>query len=159
MAMRPRTDDLEPAHRQLLDDVEECGVHVVHVPEVDERPGYSFTVGLWHSFEQPEVLVFGLPEEVAHELLNALADEASAGQKYLDDQKHAGLLVDYTVRFVALPPHCHAEYLATAVWAYDGGEFPAVQLVWPDKQGRWPWEPGVRDGFAASQPVPGRTAP
>ena len=42
----------------------------------DEDGGarFSYTVGLWHSFEQAEVVVFGLPEEVAHELLNAVAD-------------------------------------------------------------------------------------
>ena len=155
--MRARTDDLSPPDRKLLDDVDEYGVHIVHVPEDDEGPGFSFTVGLWHNFEQPEVIVFGLPEPVAHELLNALADAADEGQKFLADQRHESLLVGYPVRFVAVPKAQFDEFLGSAVWAYGGDDFGCVQLVWPDKQGRWPWEPGVREGFAESQPVLGRS--
>lgn len=157
--MRARTDELLPPDRQLLDDVDEYGVHIVHVPENDDgEPGFSFTVGLWHSFEQPEIVVFGLPEEVAHDLLNSIADEAAEDKKFLSDTRHEELLVGYAVRFVAVPKERYGDYLGSAMWAYEGADFPCVQLVWPDKQGRWPWEPGVREGFAESQPVLGRRA-
>jgi hypothetical protein len=154
--MRERTDDLPPPDAKLFDDIDEYGVHIVHVPEDDDDPAYSFTVGLWHSFEQPEVVVFGLPEPVAHELLNSLADECSEDRKFLPDSRHDGVLVGYPVRFVAVPKQHYDGYLGSAVWAYEGDEFPCVQLVWPDKQGRWPWDNGVREGFADSQPVLGR---
>ncbi len=157
--MRQRTDDLQPALRQLLDDVDEYGVHIVHITADDKGPAYSFTVGMFENFAQPELIVFGLEEEVAHELLNAAADEADAGHQYLDGSKLDGLLVDYPVRFVTVPKTCYAEHLGLAVWAYEGDSFPCVQMVWPDKQGRWPWDAGVREGFAASQPVLGRKAP
>jgi hypothetical protein len=155
--MRARSDDLEPADRKLLDDIDEFGVHIVHVAEDGDAPGFSFTVGLWHSFQQAEVLVFGLPEEVAHDLLDSLADEAAEDKKFLPDTRHDGVLIGYPVRFVAVPKERYAERLGAAVWAYEGDGFPCVQLVWPDKQGRWPWENAVRDGFAESQPVLGRT--
>lgn len=157
--MRMLAEGMLPAERKILADVEEYGVHIVHVPGDDEAPGFSFTVGLWHSFEQPEVIVFGLPDEVAHELLNGIADDADDGKQFLAGQKHDGLLVGYPVRFFALPQERYRDYLGVACWAYEGDAFPAVQLVWPDKQGRWPWDPGVREGFAAAQPVPGRSAP
>ncbi|MBM4063197.1 MAG: DUF4262 domain-containing protein, partial [Planctomycetes bacterium] len=67
-----------------------------------------------------------------------------------------GLLQGYPVRFFAVPDAARRSLLEVASWAYQDEAFPAVQLVWPDKQGRWPWEPGVRDGFRQSQPVPGR---
>jgi hypothetical protein len=157
--MRARTDELSPPDRKLLDDVDEYGVHIVHVPENDDgEPGFSFTIGLWHSFEQPEVVVFGLPEEVAHDLLNSIADEAAEDKKFLPDTRHEEVLVGYPVRFVAVPKERYGDYLGSAVWAYESADFPCVQLVWPDKQGRWPWEPGVREGFAESQPVLGRRA-
>jgi hypothetical protein len=156
--MRQLTDDLTPPERKALTDIDEAGLHIVHVPG-DDGPGYSFTIGLWHSFDQPEVIVFGLPEEVAHELLNALADEAAEDRKFLDGQRHDGLLIGYPVRFVDVPRGDHALFLGLAQWAYAGEDFPCVQLVWPDKQGRWPWEAGVRQGFADSQPVLGRKTP
>lgn len=154
--MRARSAALEPADLKLLDDVEQFGVHIVHVPEDGDGPGFSFTVGLWHSFEQPEVVVFGLGEDIAHELLNAIADEAADGTRFLAGSRHDDVLVGYPVRFVAVPEGRYDEFLGAAVWAYEHADFPAVQLVWPDKQGRWPWEPGVREGFAAAQPVLGR---
>ena len=154
--MRSRTDDLRPPELKLLDDIEQYGVHLVHVPEEGQQPNFSFTVGMWHSFEQPEVIVFGLPEEVAHELLDALADEASDGRKFLPGEKHDDLLVGYPVRFLDVPRERRGTFFGSAEWAYDGEQFPCVQLVWPDKQGRWPWSAEVRDGFRESQPVIGR---
>lgn len=154
--MRARTDDLQPEDRQVLDDVEAHGLHIVHVPGDDDAPGYSFSVGLWHSFEQPEVILFGLDREVAQDLLNAIADEASEDRKYLDGTRHDDVLVGYPVRFLAVPKERYAEHLGPAIRAYEGSDFPCVQLVWPDKQGRWPWDPGVREGFAEAQPVLGR---
>ena len=60
------------------------------------------------------------------------------------------------MRFVGVPREVQAEYFGTAQWAYEGADFPCVQLVWPDKQGRWPWDPSSRDGFRGLQPVLGR---
>jgi hypothetical protein len=143
----------------LLDDVEQSGLHVVQLPPSGSLPAGSHTVGLWQQFEQPEVVVFGLPDEVAADLLEAIADEVDAGRRFLGGQRHEGLLQDYPVRFVDVPRGRYAECLAAACWAYEGDAFPAVQLVWPDKQGRWPWDPAARDGFAARQPVLGRSGP
>ncbi|HEX6810134.1 MAG TPA: DUF4262 domain-containing protein [Planctomycetota bacterium] len=151
--MRETTADLQPSERQILDDVEEHGVHIVHVPERGERPPFSATVGLWHSFEQPEVIVFGMPREVAHMLLDAIADEASEGKTFLSGSQHDGLLQHYAVRFLDVPASLRGEYFTAAAWAYDGAPFSAVQLVWPDKQGRWPWSEGVREAFRECQPV------
>lgn len=153
--MRELTDDLAPDEMKILQDVAEQGVHVVHVPMDGDGPGYSFTIGLWHHYQQPEVVVFGLPDDVTIELLNVLADEADDGKRFRGGEKHSGLLVDYPVRFVDVPKDKVGDYLGAAQWAYEGADFPCVQLVWPDKQKRWPWDEGVREGFAASQPILG----
>ena len=152
-SMREVTADLQPSERRILDDIEEHGVHFVHVAENEDRPGFSSTVGFWHSFEQPEVIVFGMPPEVARDLLDVIADEASEGKTFLAGSQHEGLLQHYAVRFLEVPVSLHGEYFGAASWAYEGGEFRAVQLVWPDKQGRWPWSEGVREVFRECQPL------
>jgi hypothetical protein len=101
------------------------------------------------------VMVFGMPEEVAEDLLNGVADAADEGQRFKHGEEHKKLLVGYAVRFFDVPKEKVAEYLGTAQWAYAGKEFPVLQLVWPDKQQRWPWQEGVRDGFRNSQPILG----
>ncbi len=154
--MRETNETMTAAERLVLDEVAEHGVHIVHVDEDDDAPCYSYTVGMPHSFEQPEVIVFGLPREIAADLLDAVADEAADGAAFAADGQRDGLLHGYPVKFVAVPRTCYREYLATAVWAHESEDFACLQVVWPDKQGRWPWSAGVRDGFAELQPVLGR---
>jgi hypothetical protein len=36
---------------------------------------------------------------------------------------------------------------------YKGGDFPALQLVWPDKEGRWPWDIEFNHRWIRSQPL------
>lgn len=153
--MRESTDDLSPEEKKVLQDVAEEGVHIVHVPGGSDGPGFSATIGLWFHYEQPEVIVFGLHEEIAEDLLNAVADAADEGKRFKHGENHKDLLVNYVVRFLDVPQEKVADYLGTAQWVYDGAEFPVVQLVWPDKQQRWPWQEGVREGFRDSQPILG----
>ena len=153
----------DPAHSasqaRTLSDIAECGVHVAHVladgADDDRDPLFSYTVGLWHSFEQPEVVVFGLPKEVANDLLDALADDVSEGTRYPAGTRHDGLLQGYPVRMLEVPAERFAEHFELAAWAYEGEPVPAVQLVYPDKQGRWPWDQTTRVGFRECQPVIG----
>jgi len=154
--MRDRSDQLTPAQRRVLDDVDENGVHVVRVPASEDWPEHCYSVGLWHSFEQPEVVVFGLPSDIANELIEAIADEAAEGATFATNDRHDGLLHAYSVRFEAVPKAMVADRLPIAAWANQGEEFPVLQIVWPDKQGHWPWDSGVRDGFREMQPVLGR---
>jgi hypothetical protein len=157
--MRDACDDLDAARRRLLADVAENGLHVVHVPETPTTPAHSYSAGLWDSLDQPEVIVFGLDPEVAAELIEAVADEADAGRPCLADTRRDGLLTDYAVRFVAIAAGDATQWLAATAWAYDGAAFPAVQLVWPDKHGRWPWDEATREGFRSNQPVVGQRPP
>lgn len=161
--MRAPTPDLTPGERRILADIEEHGVHMVHVAEREDSPGWSYTIGLWHHFEQPEVIVFGLDDEVAQALLDLVTDEVAAGPdaacRFLAGSEHRDLLAGYPVRVLEVPPVLHGSYLGQALWAYDGEPFAAVQLVWPDKQGRWPWSDGVREGFRRLQPLLDRLPP
>jgi len=156
--MRALDDSMTPSERTILAAIGEAGVHVEHVASED-GPEYSFTVGLWETFGQAEVIVFGLEAEVAQDLLDEIADQADEGKTFLADSNHDGLLQHYPARFLAVPKGFYREFLGVAVWAYEGSEFPAVQLVWPDKQGRWPWAEGVREVFRDRQPVLARREP
>lgn len=150
--MRASDDSLTDSERAILDAIETEGLHVEHVA-TDDGSGFAFTVGLWHTFGQPEVIVFGLEEHVADELFEEIADLAHEGAKFLADTQHDGLLQHYPSRFLAVPKGFYREFLGVAVWAYEGDGFDAVQLVWPDKQGRWPWDDGVREVFRECQPL------
>lgn len=159
--MREADPNQTESEAQVLTDIVEYGLHIVHVladDDANDGARFSYTVGLWHTFEQPEVVVFGLPEEVAHSLLNALADNASEGAKYPAGTSHDDLLHGYPVRMLEIAGDKFDALFGLARWAYEGEDFHAVQLVYPDKQGRWPWDESARKGFRACQPVVGRRA-
>jgi hypothetical protein len=60
-----RERDLKPGEKQLFDDVENYGCHVIHVREDQHLPGWSYTIGLYETFRQPEILAVGLKIDTA----------------------------------------------------------------------------------------------
>ena len=48
----------DPAERKLLADVQNEGWSRVDIVGEKERPDYSFTVGLEHAFDHPELVIF-----------------------------------------------------------------------------------------------------
>ena len=51
-------------------------------------------------------------------------------------------------------PHPDA-HLVTAVSLFRGAAVRALQIVWSDDHGHWPWEVGFRSGRGRGQPVLG----
>ena len=138
--------------QKAIDDVRQHGLHIVHVLAEGELPEFSYTVGLYHTFEHPEVLLYGLPREGAHRILNDLADNLRTGQRYIAGETYSDLLKGYRCTFRTIPVGQYL-HLGWAVWFNEGPEFPAVQLVYPDRDGRWPWQDGVTDDFRRHQVV------
>ena len=105
------------------------------------RPGFAYTVGLT-AFGHPELLVTGKTHRDGVHLLNALAHDLVhhgappfvAGDRHLWPDGPAIEVVD-----VAEP----TVHLVMAEGMY-GPSIRAVQLVYADDRGRWPWEVGFR---------------
>ncbi|MEZ6036168.1 MAG: DUF4262 domain-containing protein [Planctomycetota bacterium] len=152
--MSEPAEELSPELKKALADIHEHGVHIAHVEGGPGEPCYSYTVGLWHSFEHPEVIVFGLEDVVARELLDALTDELDEGKTFVAGGRYEGLLVGYPVRMLTVPAAQTARWFELGAAAYGDG-FPALQMVWPDKEKRWPWDEGAREAFVKSQPLLG----
>ena len=43
--------------------------------------------------------------------------------------------------------------MRSACWLHGGADFEALQLIWPDTAGVWPWDAAASEGFRASQPL------
>ena len=90
----------------------------------------TYTVGL-AARGRPELVVTGKPPDAAHDLLQAVL----AGEELPAPGRRCDLLVGTAVW--ALPVRRPAE-LAVAARLAPG--LTALQLVWADALGRWPWE-------------------
>jgi len=60
-----------------------------------------------------------------------------------------------SVMLVDVHPKFYREFLGTALWFYRsiGRDFPVLQIVWPDKRGRFPWDADFDERTRDRQPV------
>ena len=152
---RPDTSELTPGDEQLLADVAEHGWHHVHVHPREGNPMWSFSVGLFRTWGQPDVLLSGLEMDTCHDLMNTAADAARAGRGCAPGDRSDDFVEGYEVAFLAVRPDWYASFLGYAQWFHGSSAgFPVLQLVWPDRDGRFPWEPGCTLDPAA-QPLLG----
>lgn len=108
----------------------------------------AYTIGLADK-GFPEIIVFGLPAHIAQVLLN------EAAFRLLKNELPLGVKVDDLANlptfFRSVEPEVAAPYIIQAN-NRAGKELPALQLVWPDRAGKLPWEEGADPAFKAVQP-------
>jgi hypothetical protein len=146
----------EPADdhdRKLLADVERHGWHVIGVEEDVEGPAFSYSIGIYHTFGRPEVILFGLPVRVMHLIINGIGEEFRSGKQFEHLDESADVLEGYDVAFRAVERKYYREYLGYARWFYHGDDFPVLQCVWPDAEHRYPWHPEFRPNLHQRQLV------
>jgi Domain of unknown function (DUF4262) len=113
------------------------------------RTPFAYTVGL-HDCGLPELLITGVSAQHATRLLNTVAGNTMAGRTLTPGQKIAvqsGPLVEVVE---VTNPGAHLNWAV----AFGGPKVRALQLVWADGRGRWPWAAAFSDG-RGRQPVLG----
>ena len=144
---------------KLLDDVTKIGWHHVHVQAEGSEPAFAFSLGFYANFGHPEIIVIGLPPDTAQQLLNiAEIHIVGAKSKYEPRKPYLDIAQGTRVAFIPVEQKYMAEYFGYGRWFYQSkrGEFPALQMVWPDKEGRLPWEKGFDSRFNKIQPLLGK---
>ena len=151
------TFSADPEERALEErcvaDVAEYWLHVVEVSAEADSPAFAYTVGLCRTFGRPEVIMFGLGLHTMRRLLNDLADSLREGHAFDAGDVSDRLLDGYDVTFRTVPKRQYAAYLGWANWFNDGHEYPTLQMIYPDRERRWPWTDGVAESFRRNQPV------
>ena len=141
--------------RSVVANVEKYGWHCTSVSTTlgDTEPTFAYTVGLYHSYRQPEFIIIGLDCRVAYAILRILADAAAAGEMYALDRPCDALIENYECVFVEVPRDRFDDYVFSALWFYAGNAFPLYQVVWPDREGRYPWAKSATPDPQHPQPV------
>lgn len=137
------------------------GWHCQMVFPVQGQPGtpFAYTVGLMERYEHPELLVSGLPSEIAHQVL-ALAVEAIQGGKFfMHGDRSDRIARGYEVAFRTIPVN-HSSYpLGMANLHYGRRDYTALQIVFQDAGHRYPWDPECSPTFQKTQDVITTDAP
>lgn len=138
---------------KVFADIQQYGWHVVQILEDEVRPAFAFSIGLFQTFQHPEIIIFGLPLEMARQVLNNIGQEIEQGKQYWPAAAHDDILEGYKCSFLAVDRKWYAEYLGYAIWFYKGEPFPVMQCVWPDKQHRYPWDSDFNEQLRERQPL------
>jgi hypothetical protein len=112
------------------------------LPDSGEAP-YAYTVGLTET-GAPELVITGLPHPIAYALLDDAAQRVRHhGTRWhhrdlVDDliADHDAAIIDGTANDLILAGTANARYGADHV--------RLQQIVWPDPDGHFPWDPGYR---------------
>jgi hypothetical protein len=147
-----KIEDGTPDH--VRDTINKYGWWVGLIDSDGEAPAFAYTIGLYENLGHPEIIVFGLPLESMHGVLNQCGDMIRGGTRFCVGESVSGVLDGYDVRFRAVSSKAsYAAYFGYGCHHYGDQLFPVLQLLWPDKQHRFPGDDGAADFLVKQQPL------
>ena len=135
--------------------VEEHGWAVQLISAGDENePAFAYTIGLFKNWNHPELIVLGLRLELMHSMVNEIGARVKAGARFTAGDSLQDVSGGYDVRLRAVQDErSYRAHVGYARWFYSGAPFPLLQVVWPDRGGHFPGEPGAVDSLRDQQPL------
>jgi hypothetical protein len=135
--------------RNLMSDVQDAGWSVCIIGDGD--PPWAYSVGMWHTLRRPDVVIFGLRPPDMGKWINLTGELTRIGRRFPLDQKSHGILNGFPVEFRLADQSWYKDLFGYGMWFYKGW-FPVAQMVWPDRNGVFPWEPGCGESCRTRQP-------
>lgn len=146
--------ELAEAVTRAKADIARVGWHIVLV-EGEDTPGFLYTVGLWQSYQHPELLIVAPGKEASGFAANIseLGKRVAGGEVLA-----ANVPIDKAfAKFDGVAREIHKNwrprYFGVAEGVYEGREYPALQVFWPDRQSRYPWESQADSKIFSAQPL------
>jgi hypothetical protein len=128
----------------------------------DHDPPFVYTVGLMYAARHPELIIVGLAEQ-GYPLLAALIGLIGAGQSFASPGRYDDVLAGVPLAVRPVHPSQHERYLGYAMahcrHRGDTGKLSAVQILWPDDNGKFPFDADCHPAAAQFQPLLDRPAP
>lgn len=145
---------VDETDENIRETIAEYGWYVALVDDEGDGPEtrFAYSIGMVETLGHPEVLVLGQPIELMAYLINEVGERARDGAPCPVDAPIEGLLDDYTCVLRPVDPSHYDDYLGYGLAYAKTREFPVLQLVWPDKDGKFPWEPDCHEALAELQP-------
>ena len=150
------TDPKEHKHfdeQKLYADIENFGWTVLLMPETDYLPSFAYTVGLWESYKHPELISFGLTTKTLQLILNDACEIIKSGQIIEINKSYDDFFENSKTEFIKVDNKNIVDYFGNAINYYDSQDFPALQLIWTDRNNNFPWDKDYEEEFKFKQPL------
>ena len=143
---------------KLIDDIKKYGWTVMLIEATDYLPSFAYTVGLWKNYNHPELICFGLTTKSLHSSLNVGGELVKDGHKLQVGRDYDDFFENGIAQFIQVDPRSLQDYFGYALWFNEKSDFPALQLVWTDRNNRYPWDADFEEEFLYRQPLLDRNA-
>jgi len=135
-----RTISLPRLCKWMVDDtIDDHDYSLVSLPDFDDVPEITFTLGVHRNFGHPELLTAGVPKAIARKHLHGLMAAIKASTVHSQDVQYWEHL-DLSRRFQAypLPPTWHGLLLSPIEYRLGYVPGPVRVLQFPDASGFFP---------------------
>jgi len=133
--------------------IEKFGLQVIMVSATDYLPSFAYSIGLYKIYKHPEIICFGLSNDLVHAIINDVADLIKNGEKIELSKNYDNIFKDSKAEFLKVDERNIDNYFGAAINFYETSKFPALQLVWTDRNDRFPWEENFENKFLHDQPL------
>ena len=144
--------------QKLSADLENFGWTVLLMPATDYLPSFAYTVGLWKNYKHPELISFGLTTKTLHLILNDAGEIIKSGRVIEVNKIYNDFFKNGKTEFINVDNQNFADYFGYAINFYGTKYFPALQLIWTDRNNNFPWDKDNEDEFKFRQPLLDRNA-
>jgi len=138
--------------------IEKFGLQVISVTSTGYSQPFSYSIGLWETYGHPEIICFGLPSDLAHAIINDVAELIKQGGKFETNQDYSKIFKASRAAFLKVDKRNIDDYFGVACEYYKDKEFETLQLIWTDRNDKFPWEENFEEEFLYKQPLLDRNA-
>jgi len=138
---------------QTNTNIEKAGLQVIMVQPTGYSPSFAYSIGLYKTYKHPEIICFGLPDDLGHTIINDIASLIKNGEVIKTNKKYNTIFKNSKAEFLEVDKKNMSDYFGTAINYYDTENFPTFQLVWTDRNDKFPWEDNFEEKFLFEQPL------
>ena len=121
---------------QIRQAIETIGWHSIAV--FDAGVPFMYSQG-FRKLQHPDILVSGLPPAVAHQFIGDIFTLVQGGAAFVPGIKYDTIAEGYDAQVREVHPTWRDELCIITGAVYGNHNFDVLQLIYPDRYGRWPW--------------------
>jgi hypothetical protein len=145
----------ETIDKKTLENIAKHGLTIWHVMGEGEYSPFSYSVGLYKTYNHPEIIIIGLKQELTQVLINNVAEDIKNGKRYKSSSWSPDILEGFECYFTYVNKSNYDEYVGRALVFYGDDSFPLLQCIYPTVKGVYPWEKKWPEEIKNLQPVLG----
>jgi hypothetical protein len=144
--------ELDEHERNFIANIRQHGWFATFVFADGTGPNFTYTTGFWLNVNFPEIITFSLKKEIVHDTLWHLYRELKRGEKFAVGEPVENVFANLKATLLPVAEHQFEDHLGWSRWFYRGDRFRCLQLVWPDRSGKFPWQAGFSAEMIKAQP-------